>query len=97
MGGADLVGSEVSVLIVYFHEDPTPLDVDNIIKPILDGMSKAVFDDDALVSEVRARKTELRSGFSVDNPSGHLAEALAGTGSFVFVKVAAPPAHREIP
>ena len=31
---ADPLGSELSVLMVYFHEGRTALDIDNIIKPI---------------------------------------------------------------
>ena len=60
-------------------------------------MSGTIFTDDALVTEVRARKTELGPGFAVDNPSGKLAAALASGGSFVMVRVEGPPKHTEMP
>jgi crossover junction endodeoxyribonuclease RusA len=94
---ADPIGSELSVLIIYFHEGRTALDIDNIIKPILDAMSGTIFTDDALVTEIRARKTRLGPGFAVDNPSGNLAAALASGGGFVMVRVEGPPKHTGIP
>lgn len=58
------LGTEVNVTIVYFYRDGS-IDVDNLIKPIMDAMNNVIYDDDALVSQVLARKTELRSGLEI--------------------------------
>jgi crossover junction endodeoxyribonuclease RusA len=48
----------VSVEITHFYEG-APADVDNIIKPILDGIKGFVYADDALVTDVVSRRRPL--------------------------------------
>src|SRR3954453_16081019 len=58
--GGDSFGSlPVRASITYYFEQ-TDLDLDNMLKPIMDGVKRAVIDDDKLVVELWARKHRLR-------------------------------------
>src|SRR5256885_16687156 len=48
----------VQVTMVYLSED-SPVDVDNIIKPISDAMTNIVFFDDIQVTDVDAHRRDL--------------------------------------
>lgn len=91
------IGGEVSVVIIYFFEDETALDVDNIAKPILDALNELIYEDDSQVTQLTIRKTQLGRGIEIDVPSLALAKALDAGGDFVFVKIFGGPNHREMP
>ena len=88
--------TELSVTIVYFYR-AGKIDVDNFIKPIMDAMKGVIYDDDAVVSQVMARMTELRSGLEIGAASTRLVAALDAEGDFVLVRVNGPPDHGAIP
>ncbi len=88
--------SAVSVTIVYFYKDGS-VDVDNMIKPILDALVQLVITDDSLVAQVIARKTELRPGLTVRNASAELAAVIDRGSDFVYVRVSEPPDHGVMP
>ena len=48
----------VAETIYYFPDTPMRGDVDNIVKPILDGMKSAVYPDDKVVERVLVQKFE---------------------------------------
>src|SRR6266404_5075312 len=85
-----LVADPVRVTIVYFYVS-TELDLDNIIKPIVDALNEVIYVDDFQVVNITAAKRDLsatlvltdappaiieRLGVSADNPQ-----------DFVFVAV----------
>lgn len=96
MGNFDPLGMEVSVVIVYFYRDGT-LDVDNIVKPILDRMNRVVYEDDRVISQVTARKTELVSGLQVRGMTPETLQAFDEGMDFVYVSVHEPPDHNVLP
>lgn len=96
MGSAESLDSEVSVVIVYFYRAGS-LDVDNIIKPILDGMNLVVFEDDRLISQITARKTEITTGLQIQDAKPDLLEAFDEVTDFVYVTVLPPPDHGVLP
>lgn len=95
-GNNQPLGTELNVTIVYFYRDGS-IDVDNFIKPIMDAMKGVIYDDDAIVSQVLARKTELRSGLEIGAASTRLVAALDAARDFVLVRVNGPPDHGAIP
>jgi Holliday junction resolvase RusA-like endonuclease len=52
-----------SVLIIYFYQGETTLDVDNIAKSLLDGLKGVLFRDDRQVSEILIRKAASVPGY----------------------------------
>jgi hypothetical protein len=104
----DSLGSEavptdqdVAVLVIYFYQGETTLDVDNMAKSLLDGLKGALFRDDRQVSELLVRKTRLGAGLSLTGASPYLLDAIermARAGSdFVYVRVDQFPDHSRIP
>jgi crossover junction endodeoxyribonuclease RusA len=89
---------ELSVAIVYFSESVTAKDVDNIIKPILDALIGTVYQDDRIVSQVLARKTQMRPDRMFSISSRRLAEALEKRLSdFVYISAGLAPDHSLVP
>ncbi len=80
----------VSVEITHFYEG-APADVDNIVKPILDGMKGFVYADDSFVTDVVSRRRPLMGPFAADPVSSVLADGLAGNREFLHIRVTEAP------
>ena len=80
----------VSVEITHFYEG-APADVDNIIKPILDGIKGLIFADDQLVTDVVSRRRPLAGPYVADPVSSVLADGIAGNREFLHIRVAEAP------
>ena len=85
-----LVADLVRVTIVYFYVS-TDLDLDNIIKPIVDALNEVVYIDDSQVVNISAAKRDLSGTFTLTGASPAIIEQLAATADeprdFVFVAV----------
>lgn len=90
------IADHVSVVLVHFFKDGA-LDVDNMIKPILDALTGIVFEDDRQVMQVLARKTELVTGRQVLNASPDVVAAIERDADFVYVSVESAPDHGVMP
>jgi hypothetical protein len=92
---------DVAVLVIYFYQGETSLDVDNIAKSLLDGLKGVLFRDDQQVSELVVRKSRFSAGLSLTGASPYLLDAIermSQAGSdFVYVRADAPPDHSRIP
>ncbi|HXQ67998.1 MAG TPA: RusA family crossover junction endodeoxyribonuclease [Alphaproteobacteria bacterium] len=96
--GTPLVVDEVAAVIIYFHVGDTDLDVDNIVKPILDSLENVVYVNDRLVSQVLVRKTERAGDLEIRNPSPELTDALERLADdFVYIRISDGPDHGEVP
>ena len=91
------IEGELSARIVYFFTETTDLDVDNIIKPILDSLKGLVFEDDDHIFEVTARKTQKVAGLTIREAPLCLIDALSSMPEFIFVRVGHGPDHTELP
>jgi len=92
---------DIAVLIIYFYQGETTLDVDNIAKSLLDGLKGVFFRDDQQVSEILIRKSRFSTGLSLTGASLYLLDAiermsLAGS-DFVYVCADPAPDHSRIP
>lgn len=89
--GDSLVLADVMVGITYFYrggsQARSPIDVDNIPKPILDAMNQLVYVDDSQVTDLLCRKRNLDERISFDNTSEVVVEAVGEHDSFVHVVV----------
>ena len=96
-----LTEADVAVLIIYFYQGETTLDVDNIAKSLLDGLKGVLFRDDQQVSELLIRKTRLSAGLSLTGASLYLLDAIermsAAGFDFVYVRADEAPDHGRIP
>ncbi len=92
---------DIAVLIIYFYQGETTLDVDNIAKSLLDGLKGVLFRDDQQVSEILIRKSRFSAGLSLTGASLYLLDAIermSQAGSdFVYVRADPAPDHSRIP
>lgn len=76
----------IKVLIYYFSDAPMVGDLDNIVKPILDSLSKLVYQDDRQIERIVAQKFEPGRLFTFRAPSPVLAEAIEADGPRVYLQ-----------
>ena len=83
------------VTIVHFYEG-IDLDVDNIPKPILDGIKGLVYGDDRQITDLVCRKRELKENIPFPELSDLLREGINRGNPFVYTWVAAAPGPEVI-
>ena len=81
----------ISVTLFYFPVTEMQGDVDNIVKPILDALSKHIYNDDRQVERVWVQKFEPGRIFQFARPSEVLLEALNGEKPLLFIRVGDNP------
>jgi crossover junction endodeoxyribonuclease RusA len=77
----------VAVTIYYFPVAPMEGDIDNIVKPIIDGLRTVAYLDDNLVERVVIQKFEPEVEWEFLEPTDQLARALDRNPPVVYVCV----------
>jgi crossover junction endodeoxyribonuclease RusA len=63
------------------------VDIDNIVKPILDAMRGILYEDDRLIMQVHCVAVELAEAARITRVTPAIATGLASGGDFVLVRV----------
>ncbi|MET7245974.1 RusA family crossover junction endodeoxyribonuclease [Methylobacterium sp. EM32] len=87
----------LSVTIFYFPPAPMQGDVDNIVKPILDGMWGIVYPDDQVVERVIVQKFEPGVYVEFSSLTDTLQRAIAADRPVVYVMVDDGTGWRRVP
>ena len=77
----------VKVTIFYFADAPAKVDIDNIVKPIFDSLSRFIYIDDKQVERLIVQKFEPGRLFTFASPSPRLAETISTGGPRVYLQV----------
>jgi hypothetical protein len=77
----------MKVTIYYFSDTPAGVDIDNIVKPIFDSLSRFIYLDDKQVERLVVQKFEAGRLFTFTLPSPRLAEAIEAEGPRVYLQV----------
>lgn len=85
-GALPVTERNVRMVISYYY-DVTPIDVDNIGKPVLDALKGLVYADDSQITDLRVRKRNLAGSFRIRRTSLPLAEGFASGREFLHVHV----------
>ena len=85
----------VSITLAYLYEE-VPLDVDNIIKPILDALVDLAYLDDSLITDAVIRRRCLQGTFDLSRVSPILIEGFEHGGEFVYVQVSNTPPQEQL-
>jgi len=85
----------MAVTLYYLPSEPMQGDVDNIVKLILDALSRHIYIDDGQVERVVVQKFEPGNVFTFSQPTEKFAEALAGNRPVLYVRVSNDP-HEEL-
>lgn len=62
-------------------------DLDNVVKPILDGLRQCVFIDDSQIERIVAQRFQPEVFSVFQNPTPALVEAMSAYGSALYVEV----------
>jgi crossover junction endodeoxyribonuclease RusA len=81
----------ISVTLYYFPSDPMQGDIDNIVKPILDAMSRHIYLDDHQVERLVIQKFEPGGAFSFSSPSSILLDALNRPRPALYIRLSDDP------
>lgn len=90
------VGEFVELTVVYYYDATTPLDIDNIIKPIQDALIGLIYTNDSQVTDVISRKRDLNGSFRVRGMSPILAEGFCAGEEFLYIKVDITPDFKDL-
>jgi crossover junction endodeoxyribonuclease RusA len=77
----------MKVIIYYFTDAPAAADIDNIVKPICDSLSRFIYLDDKQVERLEVQKFEPGRLFTFTSPSPKLAETIDAAGPRVYLQV----------
>jgi hypothetical protein len=81
----------ISVTLYYFPDEPMEGDVDNIVKLVLDALSKHVYVDDYQVERVVVQKFEPGNVFQFADPSITVLHAISGAKPVLYIRVSDDP------
>ena len=87
---------DVAVTVVFFHDEGS-LDVDNMLKPILDGIYPEILVDDSYVQEVIGARRDISNGITLRNPPDIIIPLLAEGGPFVYVGIESALPQEDLP
>lgn len=82
-----MLTAPLAVTIYLFPDGPLAGDVDNRVKPILDAMTRFVYDDDRLIERIVVQKFEPGRVFPFQNPSASLLKALDADRPVLYVRL----------
>ena len=77
----------IGVTIFYFPPATMQGDIDNIVKPILDGLCTVAYRDDRVVDRVWVQKFEPGSLFAFRDPSPALAGVLDTPAPVLYIRI----------
>lgn len=72
--------------LFYLYED-SPLDVDNIIKPIQDALIGVVYRDDSVITDVESHRRHLKQLFDITQCPTLLMQGILSEKECVYVKI----------
>lgn len=81
----------MAVTLYYFPDAAMQGDVDNIVKPILDALSRHIYVDDGQVERIVVQKFEPGGVFVFRQPTNIFTEALGGQRPILYVRVSNDP------
>jgi endodeoxyribonuclease RusA len=84
------VGEELCLTIAFFY-GATLVDVDNIVKLILDSIKGLIYKDDSQVTDLISRRRSLAGPYRIEIDSPPLTEALDRRQEFLYIRVTNPP------
>lgn len=82
---------ELAVSVTYFEPGTWKLDLDNMVKPILDAITGVVWIDDKQLVDIHPARRDLDGYYRIKGISPVVAEGFIAGEPFIHVKVTTPP------
>lgn len=83
--------TKLAVSVTYFEPGTWKLDLDNMVKPILDAITGVVWIDDKQLVDIHPARRDLDGYFRIKGMSPVVAEGFIAGEPFIHVKVTTPP------
>jgi crossover junction endodeoxyribonuclease RusA len=83
----------IAVTMLYFPDGPMQGDIDNIIKLVLDALSRHIYMDDSQVERIVVQKFEPDKVFEFGAPSLRLVEAINYQKPVLYIRVTNNPSE----
>lgn len=80
-----LAERDLSVDVQHFYTSGHSVDLDNLLKSILDGLKGAAYHDDSQIAAVSARRYNISESYTVENLRPEQVDLLSEGGDFVTV------------
>ena len=93
--GSWLLDVPLALTVYIFPASELSGDLDNRLKPILDAMTRCVYEDDEQIERIVIQKFEPDNVFAFRSPSGVLARALEASEPVVYIRLTGDP-HEEL-
>lgn len=84
-------GGRIAVTLLYFPDEPMQGDLDNVVKLVLDALSRHIYVDDSQVERIVVQKFEVGSVFGFGSPSTTLEDALTRRRPVLYVRLSDDP------
>jgi Holliday junction resolvase RusA-like endonuclease len=81
----------IAVTLYYLLDQPMPGDLDNIVKPILDALSRHIYLDDSQIERIVVQKFKPNVELAFKNASSVLSVALAARRPVLYVRLSDQP------
>lgn len=91
------IAHDIAVRVVFFHSGPTNVDVDNILKRVIDGLYPDIILDDGQVQDVLAARRDLITTRPFINPPDAIVPYLIQGDPFIHVTIDAATPQEEMP
>jgi len=97
--GASALDEPLRLTVAFLHSGQ-PIDVDNMLKPTLDGLIGVSYVDDALLEQVLGVRQDLQVELQLDRLSavllGAVVTSLSGAGPFMYLRLSPPVEFEEL-
>jgi hypothetical protein len=85
----------LAITLFYFPEDVMDGDVDNIVKLILDALSRHIYLDDKQIERILIQKFESNRAFTFSDPSEILTRCALGPKPALYIRISVNP-HEDL-
>jgi crossover junction endodeoxyribonuclease RusA len=84
----------IAITLYYLPSEQMQGDIDNIVKPILDALSRHIYVDDHQVERLVVQKFEQPDADGAASPSSMLGKAFSGQRPVLYVRITNDPKER---
>jgi crossover junction endodeoxyribonuclease RusA len=91
-GSSPAVTSRLSVIVEYLHDGTNArIDLDNLLKPVLDALNGLVYADDGLIVTAKVKMTPLDDPIKARYASPVLLQGFSVGAPFIYVRIEVAP------
>lgn len=84
-------------VVTHFHRSrESPLDDDNMVKPLRDALIGLVYNDDRQITDSATRQSWISGPFKLDETLVEVVQAIRQRRTFVYIRIESAPDHSRL-